>query len=199
MGEAATVLRQRMIICAAVVGVIASVFARSAAHGATRAGAFRLTSTHFADGQWIPAAEALDRMGKTDCGGKNVSPPLQWSGVPATTHSLALILHDPDAKRADGWTHWVIYGMAPTLTGLRENGGHGNGPFVQGKSSFGIGDYAGPCPPVGDPPHHYRFTLYALDLSATAMEAGLDRPKLLAAMSGHIVDSAVLIGLYQRK
>ena len=160
---------------------------------------FSLTSTDFADGAMMPAAHALDTFRGQNCGGQNISPALQWAGAPPAAKSYALVLHDPNAKVAGGWTHWVIYGMATTVTGLARDAGKGNGPYVEGKSSFGFGHYAGPCPPVGDPPHHYNFTLYALDLAPTALQAGLDKTAVEAAIKGHSLGLAKLTGLYQRK
>ena len=159
----------------------------------------RLTSTDFADGAMIPTPHAFDQMHGQNCGGQNISPALQWSGAPSGTMSFALVMHDPDAKLPGGWTHWVIYGMVPTMTGLARDAGKGNGPYVEGKSSFGFGHYGGPCPPVGNAPHHYGFTLYALDLTPTALAPGLDKTAVEAAIKGHTLATAALTGLYQRK
>jgi hypothetical protein len=159
-------------------------------------GSFRLTSTDFTDGKPLPTADAYAKNG---CGGQDISPSLQWTGVPKTAHSLALVMHDPDARPPKGWTHWVVYAIAPTVTGFPTNGGHSKGQFMQGKSSFGTLGYSGPCPPVGDPPHHYVFTLYAVDLPTTTFGPGLDRDGVLTAITGHTLDSATLTGLYQRK
>ena len=162
----------------------------------TPGGTFRLTSTDFTDGSPLPAASAYAKNG---CGGQNISPALQWTGVPKTAHSLALVMHDPDARRPKGWTHWVVYAILPTMTGFPTNGGSQQGHYIEGKSSFGTLGYSGPCPPIGDPPHHYVFTLYAVDLPATTFGQGLDRDGLLTAITGHALDSATLTGLYQRK
>jgi Raf kinase inhibitor-like YbhB/YbcL family protein len=159
-------------------------------------GSFRLTSADFANGTVLPKADAY---AKNSCGGQDISPELQWTGVPKTAHSLALVLHDPDARPPKGWTHWVVYAIAPTTTGFPTNGGHKKGPYIQGKSSFGTVGYSGPCPPIGDPPHHYVFTLYAVDLPTTTFGPELDRDGLLIAITGHALDSATLTGLYQRK
>jgi Raf kinase inhibitor-like YbhB/YbcL family protein len=163
--------------------------------------AFRISSPDFAADGVLPSAYGLDKMKTTNCGGQNVAPALQWSGSPAGTKSFALIMHDPDAKGAPGgdWVHWVIYGIPGNVNGLAHDAGHGNGPYVEGKSGFGFGNYGGPCPPVGDAPHHYNFVLYATDLAPSALAPGLDRGAVEAAIKGHTLGTATLIGLYQRK
>lgn len=107
------------------------------------------------------------------CAGGNVSPALVWSHVPAGTQSLALTMHDPDAPTGSGFWHWAVYSLPPTATGLAQGAGNAMGalpkPAVAGMNDFhdtGVtganGLYGGPCPPAGDAPHRYVFTLYAL-------------------------------------
>jgi Raf kinase inhibitor-like YbhB/YbcL family protein len=152
---------------------------------------FIITSTAFSEGEEIPI--------KYSCNGQNISPALDWSGSPAGTASFALIMDDPDAV----YTHWVIFNLPPDIHGLPEavpkDEELANGA-LQGKvGSGGIGyptGYFGPCPPKG-PPHHYRFTLYALD-SMLDLSAGASKEELLQAMQGHILGQAQLIGIYQR-
>jgi Raf kinase inhibitor-like YbhB/YbcL family protein len=136
------------------------------------------------------------------CDGSNVSPPLAFAGVPAGTKSLALIVTDPDAPDPKApkttWVHWVLYGLPAESSGLREaipSKGLPQGT-LEGTNDFGRTGYGGPCPPIGR--HRYVHTLYALD---TAL-ADLDKPtraKLLAAMEGHVLQTAELIGSYQRQ
>ncbi|HLZ09917.1 MAG TPA: YbhB/YbcL family Raf kinase inhibitor-like protein [Chloroflexota bacterium] len=154
--------------------------------------AFTLSSTTFPNNGKIPTAQAYNGR---DCGGQNISPALAWSGVPSGTKSLALILFDPDARQGQGWTHWVAYGIDPARGSLPEGVKDG---VTQGKTGFPTPGYGGPCPPVGDPPHHYVFTLYALDLAPSALQAGLDRDGLLNATKGHSIGTATYTGLYQR-
>jgi Raf kinase inhibitor-like YbhB/YbcL family protein len=159
--------------------------------------ALTLSSTTFANNGKIPAAQAYSQGG---CGGQNVSPALQWSGVPSGTKSLAIVMFDPDARKGQGWTHWVAYGIDPAKGSLPEGAGSGDATsgIVQGKTGFPTPGYGGPCPPVGDPPHHYVFTLYALDLAPTALQPGLDRDGLIGATKGHTTATATYTGLYQR-
>ncbi|HTV04416.1 MAG TPA: YbhB/YbcL family Raf kinase inhibitor-like protein [Acidobacteriaceae bacterium] len=133
------------------------------------------------------------------CDGDSISPPLSWSGVPAGTHSLALTLHDPDAPRRGGFTHWVIYNIDPGVQSmpqgmaLRERVG---GSAVQGINDTGRIGYFGPCPPSGT--HRYVLTLYALN-SMLDLKPGASPQQLETAMKDHILATAVLMGTYRRK
>ena len=152
--------------------------------------AFPLSSPAFAQGSLIPK--------KFTCDGTNVSPALNWSGLPAGTRSLALITDDPDAP-VGTFTHWVLYNMAPSLTGLPEavaKIAQVPGIGTQGNNSFSRPGYDGPCPPRGAP-HRYYFTLYALDLSPD-LPPGLTPTKLQSAMRGHIMAESQWMGKYQR-
>lgn len=135
------------------------------------------------------------------CEGKDISPPLAWSGVPSSAKSVALIVDDPDApdpaKPQRVYVHWVVYNIPVQTTSLPENASKSGMPqgATQGKNDWGKTEYGGPCPPVGR--HRYFFKLYALDTPLpglkNAAKADLER-----AMQGHIVDSGELIGTYQK-
>lgn len=159
------------------------------------ASAFQLSSPTIRDKAPMPADLAYDKSG---CTGQNKSPALSWSGAPTGAKSFALIMFDPDARKGAGWTHWVVYGIAPATTSLDAGMGPGAGATISGKNTFGDGGYDGPCPPVGDAPHHYVFTLYALDLAPHAVQPGLDRDALLHAMQGHVLGTATLMGTFGR-
>jgi Raf kinase inhibitor-like YbhB/YbcL family protein len=153
----------------------------------------KLTSTAFKNDASIPA--------RYTCDGDNVSPPLAFAAVPKGTKSLALVVTDPDAPDPKApkttWVHWVVYGLPPDSPGLREavlEKGLPEGA-LEGTNDWGRTGYGGPCPPIGR--HRYVHTLYALDI----VLADLDKPtraKLLAAMEGHVLAKAELIGTYQR-
>ncbi len=154
----------------------------------------RLTSTAFAEGGAIPS--------KYTCEGANVSPPLAWSGVPSAARSLAIIVDDPDAPDPAAprtiWVHWVVYDLPPNTTGLAE--GVDANHLPKG-SKVGINDwkkpgYGGPCPPIGR--HRYFHKLYALDTMLPELEKPT-KAALEAAMKGHILAEAHLIGKYQKK
>ena len=149
----------------------------------------KLTSSAFKEGQPLPRAYT--------CDGPDVSPALEWSGVPKSAKTLAIICDDPDAPSGD-WVHWVLYNLPAENIGLVENmpttenlkaGG------FQGKNDFGKIGYGGPCPPSGT--HHYFFRLYALD-AELPLKAGATKAELEKAMAGHIVGQAQLMGTYRR-
>ena len=160
--------------------------------GAEAAMPLTMTSPAFKPGAPMPS--------RLTCEGEDKSPPLAWSGVPAGTKSLALIVDDPDApdprapKRV--WVHWIVYNLSPELGGLAENADKSGLPATAGRGVTDAkrADYHGPCPPIGR--HRYFLKLYALD---TTLD--LDRPtkaELEAAMKGHVLGQAELIGTYQK-
>ena len=140
-----------------------------------------VTSPAFAHNRMIPQ--------KYTCQGKDINPPLTISDIPEGTISLALIIDDPDAPIRT-WDHWIIWNIKPTST-IQEN----STPGIQGKNSWGRQDYGGPCPPSGI--HRYFFKLYAIN-STIDLPAGSTKADLEAAMQGHILEQAELIGLYQK-
>ncbi len=153
----------------------------------------KLTSPAFAQGGAIPK--------DCTCEGADVSPPLVWEGVPGGTRSLALVVDDPDApdpaKPRMVWVHWLLYAIPPDAAGLAKNAGAGAVPEGArfGVNDFKRADYGGPCPPVGR--HRYFFRLYALD----RVLEGLERPtraELDAAMRGHVLAEAELMGTYEK-
>lgn len=154
---------------------------------------FALTSSSFLAGAPIPARHT--------CDGKDLSPPLAWSGAPAGVKSFALINDDPDARKAGGWVHWVIYNIPGSVTALPEGVSKDPRPAAphgveQGTNDFGKIGFNGSCPPPGAP-HHYHFTVYALD-TQLPLEPGATRDALKKAMTGHVLGQAELVGLYTR-
>ncbi|HEX4000014.1 MAG TPA: YbhB/YbcL family Raf kinase inhibitor-like protein [Pirellulales bacterium] len=154
-----------------------------------------ITSSAFKAGEPIPAQYTAD--------GKDISPPLAWTGAPRATKEFVLICDDPDAPSAQPWVHWVMYKIPADTKSLaeaipRETNPPSPAGAVQGINSFGKGKlgYLGPSPPKGKP-HHYHFHLYALDTTLPATP-GLDKEKVLAAMKGHMIGEGELIGTYQR-
>jgi Raf kinase inhibitor-like YbhB/YbcL family protein len=147
-----------------------------------------LFSSSFAPGAPMPTWTA---HGDASCPGEDRSPELHWSGVPAGTRSLALIVFDPDAR--GGWYHWVVYDMPPTQRGFAVDASLPKSEL--GITSFGERRYGGPCPPPGLN-HHYVFTLYALDVAHIGASRGLDGPQTLARLRGHVIAKAKLVGRY---
>lgn len=150
----------------------------------------KLTSSAFEPEGLIPS--------KYTCDGEDISPPLNWDEPPAGTKSLALICDDPDAPKKT-WVHWVVYNLPTTILSLAENISTSE-PHIsdgfQGLNDFKKLRYGGPCPPGGT--HRYFFKLYALD-TMLKLESGATKAQVEAAMSGHILAQAELIGRYSRR
>jgi len=153
--------------------------------------AFTLTSAAFRDGAGIPV--------KYTCDDVDVSPPLSWSGAPAGTGGFALIVDDPDAP-AGTWVHWVLYNLPAAVFELPENIAQVESLDLdgarQGRNDFRRPGYGGPCPPPG-PAHRYFFKLYALAAPLT-LKAGAQKRDVEAAMEGHVLATAQLMGTYGR-
>ena len=149
----------------------------------------KIESTAFIDNGMIPFLYT--------CDGQDISPELSWDALPAGTQSLALIVDDPDAPDQT-FVHWVLYDLPPEISQLPQAVGAEptlSGGGIQGKNDFGNFGYGGPCPPTGI--HRYFFKLYALDREL-GLEAGATKAKVEAAMNGHIIAAAELIGRYAR-
>ena len=144
----------------------------------------RLTSSAFADGATIPT--------RFTCSGANVSPPLEIAGLPEDKAELALIVDDPDA---DGYVHWSVVGISEEAASF----GAGKVPAgaVQTENSDGKPEWTGPCPPEGDDPHRYAFTIYALD---DTLDLGADASPddVREAIDGHALARGTLTGRFGR-
>ncbi len=167
---------------------------------AVPAGAFELASPSIRAGGTIPAAQVFKGFG---CTGGNHSPALSWRGAPAGTRSYALTVYDPDAPTGSGWWHWVVVNIPATIHALPA--GAGNPPrhalpagAREIRNDYGSRAYGGPCPPVGDRPHHYIFTVYALKVSKLNLPADAS-PALTGYMiHANAIGSASFTGRYGR-
>jgi hypothetical protein len=133
------------------------------------------------------------------CEGENISPALSWEDAPVGTKSFALILHDPDAPREGGFTHWVVYDVDSSTSRIRENTprqGKVDGLGMQGKNDSGRIGYMGPCPPSGT--HRYIMRLFALDTKLN-LKPGALHEEVETNMRGHLVEEATLMATYARK
>ena len=152
--------------------------------------ALSISSPAFSGGEKIPP--------EYTCEGSDISPQLDWIGIPEEAKSLALIVDDPDAP-GGVFTHWVIFNIPPDSSGLSEafpsTPGLPDGT-LQGGNDFGRTGYGSPCPPPGKS-HRYRFTLYALDKKLDLV-AGSSKNQILDAARGHILAQGQLTGTYQR-
>lgn len=152
-----------------------------------------LTSSAFQHGGAIPPVFT--------CDGRDIAPPLAWTGVPAGAKSLALIVDDPDAPDPDKpkmtWVHWVLYNIPSSAAGLPEGAAARDLPkgTLEGQNDWHRTGYGGPCPPIGR--HRYFHKLYALDVVLPDLRIPTKRD-LEAAMQGHVLEHAELMGTYQR-
>jgi Raf kinase inhibitor-like YbhB/YbcL family protein len=157
-----------------------------------RSGTMKIESTAFTANAEVPV--------KHTCEGGDVAPPLTFTGVPASAKSLALIVDDPDAPDPAAprrtWVHWVVYDLPPSTRALPEGGSLPAGARV-GNNDWKKAEYGGPCPPIGR--HRYFHKLYALDRMLGDLGAGATKADLEKAMTGHVIDSAELVGTYQKK
>jgi len=145
----------------------------------------KITSPEFEQEQKIPMTYT--------CDGDDKSPPLKIEDVPENAKSLALINDDPDAP-GGMWVHWVVWNISPTTTEIAE-GQNMEGLAVEGTTDFRRTGYGGPCPPSGN--HRYYFKLYALDTTLDLPDS-TTKKQLEAAMEGHIIEQAELMGKYNR-
>lgn len=170
------------------------------AGAAATAGEFKLTSAEFSDGDYLANEQVFAGFG---CEGRNVSPSLSWSGAPAGTKSFALTVYDPDAPTGSGWWHWVVVNMPPDAHGIPKGGGTADGAdlpngAVQVRTDFGAPGYGGPCPPQGDHPHRYIFTVYALDLEALDVNVESSPALVGFYLNFHTLAKSSLMGLFRR-
>ncbi|WP_319408510.1 YbhB/YbcL family Raf kinase inhibitor-like protein [uncultured Desulfosarcina sp.] len=153
-----------------------------------------ITSRVFTHGGEIPA--------RYTCQGKDIAPPLKWTGVPGNARSLVLIVDDPDAPDPEAprmtWVHWVLYNIPPDAAGLTEGATSSDLPSGtrEALNDWKRTGYGGPCPPVGR--HRYFHKLYALDMVLPELK-NPTKAIVESAMKGHVVGQAELVGTYQKR
>jgi len=158
-----------------------------------------VTSPTLKEGETIPRQYTPD--------GRNDSPPLAWSGVPAAAKELAVVCEDPDAGNPPPFVHWVVYKIPASAKGLPEALPLDSATkmpadlagTVQGTNGFRRTLYRGPAPPAGKP-HHYHFVVYALDAPVATKpgQVPMTRAELLEAIKGHVIGQGELVALYER-
>ena len=155
---------------------------------------FNITSNELKNGQTLPNAQVFNGYG---CTGGNVSPYLTWHNAPLNTKSFALVCHDPDAPKENGWYHWLVVNI-PTSTKEITQGGKIEGS-LETMTDFQTTGYGGACPPVGHGIHHYNFTIYALDVEKLDVKKE-DLPKAVEdKIISHSIAKATITGLFERK
>lgn len=175
-------------------GAVIIIFGATAAY----AGGFTLMAPDMR-GQ-LTAAQVFNGFG---CAGENISPLLRWSNAPKGTKSFAVTVYDPDAPTGSGWWHWVIFNIPADVHELKEDAGNTGKRLapagsVQGMTDFGRPGFGGACPPAGDKPHRYIFTVYALD-TAKLGPGGKTPPAMVGfLLNQHAIAKASVIAYYGR-
>jgi Raf kinase inhibitor-like YbhB/YbcL family protein len=152
---------------------------------AASAAEFTLSSADIAPNATLTQNQVFNGFG---CSGKNISPALSWSGAPAGTQSYALTVYDPDAPTGSGWWHWVVINIPASANSIAKGAGTADGKTMpagsqQVRTDFGALGFGGACPPAGDKPHRYIFTLYALKVPK--LEVAADSTAALAGFMVH--------------
>jgi Raf kinase inhibitor-like YbhB/YbcL family protein len=162
---------------------------------------FTLQSAEIKPGSIIAEAQVFRGFG---CAGGNVSPSLSWKNAPAGTKSFAVTVYDPDAPTGSGWWHWVIFNIPAEVMSLPAGTGDpaiGHVPkgAVQSKTDFGKPGYGGPCPPKGDKPHRYVFTVYALKVDRIDADENASGALVGFMLNANKLGEATFTATYGRK
>jgi hypothetical protein len=163
--------------------------------------AFTLESAEVKPNATIAQAQVFKGFG---CDGGNVSPALAWKNPPAGTKSFAVTVYDPDAPTGSGWWHWVVFNLPASTTSLPAGAGDprsGKMPAgaVQSRTDFGKPGYGGPCPPQGDKPHRYIFTVYALKADKLDVDENASAALVGFMIHANQIGKATFTGKYGRK
>ena len=164
-------------------------------------GAFVLISPDLHDHKPIPNTFVLNAYG---CTGGNISPALEWRGVPPGTKSFAITMFDPDEHGTpSGWWHWIVYDIPANITDLPQGAGaeksHTLPPgAVQGRNDDSLDAYVGPCPDKGDAPHRYILTIYALSVAKLPVPQEASGANVTSTAHDYILGKATLVPVYGR-
>jgi Raf kinase inhibitor-like YbhB/YbcL family protein len=160
-----------------------------------------LTSPDITEGGTIAERHAFSGFG---CTGGNLSPALGWSGAPEGTKSFAITCYDPDAPTGSGWWHWTVFNIPIDESSLHEGASHPGksglpAGAIEGRTDFGVSGYGGPCPPEGDKPHRYIFTIYALKEESLPLNADSPGAQVGYYLNFATIEKASLTGYYGRR
>src|SRR6516165_12292496 len=164
---------------------------------------FKLTSQSFKDGDYLAHVHILSKEFGFGCAGGNQSPQLSWSGMPPATKSFALTCFDPDAPTGSGFWHWLVVNIPPGTTSLALDAGNPKAPklpagALQTRTDFGAPGYGGPCPPPGDHPHRYLFTVFAVGVDKLLVAADTSAAIVGFQLNFNTLAKAAIMGLYKR-
>jgi Raf kinase inhibitor-like YbhB/YbcL family protein len=164
---------------------------------------FTVRSNSFKDGDYLARTHILSADFGFGCEGNNQSPHLAWSGAPAATKSFAITCFDPDAPTGSGFWHWLVVNIPPNVSELPLDAGNpktGKLPqaALQTRTDFGTPGYGGPCPPAGDHPHRYLFTLFAVGIDGLPVTADTSAAVIGFQLHFNTLAKAAIMGLYRR-
>ena len=157
-----------------------------------------LKSNDIAHKQTLSDAQVFNSFG---CMGKNISPHLSWEGAPIGTKSYALMVYDPDAPTGSGWWHWVAFNIPKDTNELAQNFGANtnSGNIIQSRTDFGTYGFGGACPPQGDKPHRYQFTIYALGVESLPIDKDASAAMVGFMVRANALDKATIEAKFGRK
>jgi Raf kinase inhibitor-like YbhB/YbcL family protein len=180
---------------------LTAAFAFASLSAASFAQSFEASSADIGNGKTIAQKFVFNGFG---CMGENISPAIAWKNAPAGTKSFAVMSHDPDAPTGGaGFWHWIVVDIPATSTQLAQNAGAlGNANLPSGArqiaSDFGVPAWGGPCPPVGNKPHRYNFTVYALKVDKLELPTSATASLTGFMVNGNTLAKASFTGLYGR-
>ena len=165
--------------------------------------AFMVISSSFRDGDYLGADHILSADFGFGCAGGNKSPQLAWSEAPAGTKSFAVTCYDPDAPTGSGFWHWLVVNIPANVTELALDAGNSKSPklpagALQTRTDFGAPGYGGPCPPPGDHPHRYLFTVFAVSADSLPVKADTSAAIVGFQLNFNTLAKAAIMGLYKR-
>ncbi|MBI3452732.1 MAG: YbhB/YbcL family Raf kinase inhibitor-like protein [Rhodospirillales bacterium] len=179
--------------------VLASALVLAGAAGANAQG-FEVSSADIKEGRKLADEQVFDGFG---CEGGNVSPALQWKGAPAEAKSFAITVYDPDAPTGSGWWHWVVFNIPANVTALPKNAGNAGAKLVpagsvQSRTDFGKPGFGGACPPAGDKPHRYEFTVHALKTDKLPLDENAPAAMVGFYLNQNLIEKTTLRAYYAR-
>jgi len=165
--------------------------------------AFTIRSNNFKDGDYLAADHILSADYGFGCQGGNKSPHLAWSEAPAGTRSFAVTCFDPDAPTGSGFWHWLVVNIPAGVSELAVDAGNRSAPklpagALQTRTDFGSPGYGGPCPPAGDHPHRYLFTVFAVGVDSLQVTADTSAAVVGFQLHFNTLAKAAIMGLYKR-
>jgi Raf kinase inhibitor-like YbhB/YbcL family protein len=170
-----------------------------------------LSANVMAEGFYLSSSDVQGQISSNQvfnsfgCTGKNISPQLSWKNAPTASRSFAITVYDPDAPTGSGWWHWVVFNIANSVDNLKAGASNPDANkqlmpagAIESSTSYGSNGFGGPCPPKGDKPHRYIFTVYALDIEKIEQTADA-RPELIGFfLNNHAIAKASIMAYYGR-